>query len=107
MVRPAGFGYNPDTARTNTFQRPGNEAEGPAAAAEAQASALEEFGRLQRALESEGVEVCAVADTAAPVKPDAVFPNNWVSFHEGGTLASIPWRARAAGPSAARKSSSP
>jgi hypothetical protein len=90
MIRPACFGYNPDTARTNTFQRPAGEADGPAAAAEAQNKALEEFGRLQRALESEGVEVCAVADTAAPAKPDAVFPNNWVSFHEDGTLVLYP-----------------
>ncbi len=88
MIRPAGFGYNPDTARTNTFQRP--ETEGAAAAAEAQSRALQEFGRLQRALESEGVEVCAVADTPAPLKPDAVFPNNWVSFHEDGTLVLYP-----------------
>ena len=87
MIRPAAFGFNPDTARTNTFQRP--ESDGADAAA-AQARALEEFGRLQRALESEGVEVCAVDDTAAPVKPDAVFPNNWVSFHEDGTLVLYP-----------------
>ena len=90
MIRPACFGYNPDTARTNTFQRPEDQAAGPAAAARAQAQALEEFGRLQRALESEGVEVCAVEDTAAPVKPDAVFPNNWISFHEDGTLVLYP-----------------
>jgi hypothetical protein len=90
MIRPACFGYNPDTARTNTFQRPENEAAGPAAAALAQTEALAEFGRLQRALESEGVEVCAVEDTAAPVKPDAVFPNNWISFHEDGTLVLYP-----------------
>ena len=90
MIRPACFGYNPDTARTNTFQRPENEAAGPAAAARTQTQALEEFGRLQRALESEGVEVCAVEDTAAPVKPDAVFPNNWISFHEDGTLVLYP-----------------
>jgi hypothetical protein len=90
MIRPACFGYNPDTARTNTFQRPEDEAAGPAAAARAQTQALEEFGRLQRALESEGVEVCAVEDTAAPLKPDAVFPNNWISFHEDGTLVLYP-----------------
>ena len=90
MIRPACFGYNPDTARTNTFQRPEHEAAAPAAAARAQAQALEEFGRLRRALESEGVEVCAVEDTPVPAKPDAVFPNNWISFHEDGTLVLYP-----------------
>jgi hypothetical protein len=34
--------------------------------------------------------VCAVEDSALPAKPDAVFPNNWVSFHEDGTLVLYP-----------------
>jgi hypothetical protein len=90
MIEPTAFGYNPDTARTNTFQRPETVGGGTAAPAAAQAEALSEFARLRRALESEGVEVCAVADTASPVKPDAVFPNNWLSFHAGGTLVLYP-----------------
>lgn len=84
MVEPKAFGFNPDTARTNTFQHADAD---PAAA---QARALIEFQQLARALESEGVAVCAVPDTVAPVKPDAVFPNNWVSFHEDGTLVLYP-----------------
>jgi hypothetical protein len=90
MIEPRAFGYNPDTARTNTFQRPETVDHGTAALAAAQAEALAEFGRLRRALESEGVEVCVVADTASPVKPDAVFPNNWLSFHADGTLVLYP-----------------
>jgi len=84
MVEPKAFGFNPDTARTNTFQHADAD---PAAA---RARALVEFHQLARALESEGVAVCAVPDTTAPVKPDAVFPNNWVSFHEDGTLVLYP-----------------
>ncbi len=84
MVEPKAFGFNSDTARTNTFQH----ADADPAAARAQA--LVEFRQLARALESEGVAVCAVPDTAAPVKPDALFPNNWVSFHEDGTLVLYP-----------------
>ena len=86
MVEPKAFGFNPDTARTNAFQH----AEVSAAAGAAQALALAEFRQVARALESEGVAVCTVADTAAPVKPDAVFPNNWVSFHQDGTLVLYP-----------------
>jgi hypothetical protein len=85
MVRPASFGYNPETALTNTFQQPDGAA-APAAASAARA----EFEQLLRALASEGVSVCAVEDSAAPAKPDAVFPNNWVSFHEDGTLVLYP-----------------
>ena len=83
MVRPRAFGYNPETAVTNTFQQP------PAAQSGA-AEARREFELLVRALASEGVSVCAVEDSAAPVKPDAVFPNNWLSFHEDGTLVLYP-----------------
>ena len=32
-------------------------------------------------------------DTAEPAKPDAVFPNNWVSFHEDGTIVLYPMEA--------------
>jgi hypothetical protein len=85
MVRPASFGYNPETALTNTFQQRDGAA-APAAAGAARA----EFEQLLRALVSEGVSVCAVEDSVAPAKPDAVFPNNWVSFHEDGTLVLYP-----------------
>jgi hypothetical protein len=90
MIEPKAFGYNSDTARTNTFQRPEGADGAAAASATARTEALAEFGRLRRALESEGVEVCVVEDTASPVKPDAVFPNNWLSFHEDGTLVLYP-----------------
>lgn len=85
MVRPQAFGYNPETALTNTFQRPQEHADGDAGAL-----ARREWAQLVQALESEGVAVCTAEDSALPVKPDAVFPNNWVSFHEDGTLVLYP-----------------
>jgi hypothetical protein len=84
MVRPKAFGYNPETARTNRFQTAPAEGDG-----DARALAREEFDALARALNSEGVTVCSVEDSALPAKPDAVFPNNWVSFHEDGTLVPL------------------
>jgi hypothetical protein len=86
MVRPDAFGYNPETAATNTFQRPQDLANDAGAAAAARA----EFERLAQALGSEGISVCAVDDTPHPAKPDAVFPNNWLSFHDDGTLVLYP-----------------
>jgi hypothetical protein len=83
MVRPRCFAYNAETAATNTFQQPPGEQGGAA-------EARREFEQLVRALASEGVSVCAVEDSAAPAKPDAVFPNNWVSFHEDGTVVLYP-----------------
>jgi hypothetical protein len=88
MVRPASFGYNPETATSNAFQRqPSGGAGGEAAAARL------ELDGLAAALTSEGVRICMVEDTAAPPKPDAVFPNNWVSFHEDGSVVLYPMQA--------------
>jgi hypothetical protein len=88
MVRPAAFGYNPETAVTNHMQKRGEETESLA-----QERACTEFAALVRALESEGIAVCVAEDTPSPAKPDAVFPNNWVSFHEYGTLVLYPLQA--------------
>ncbi|HVC30911.1 MAG TPA: arginine deiminase-related protein, partial [Steroidobacteraceae bacterium] len=88
MVRPASFGYNPETAATNRLQRP------PASAGGAEAAeARKEHDGLAAALESEGISVCEVEDTPEPPKPDAVFPNNWVSFHEDGAVVLYPMQA--------------
>jgi hypothetical protein len=85
MVRPQAFGFNPETATTNTFQKlPDSPVEGSCARARA------EFDALHQALASEGVTVLALQDTRSPAKPDAVFPNNWVSFHADGTLVLYP-----------------
>lgn len=88
MVRPAAFGFNPETAATNHLQRRVAEAEG-----QASERAREEFDMLVRALQSEGIRVCIAEDTLLPEKPDAVFPNNWVSFHEDGTVVLYPLQA--------------
>jgi hypothetical protein len=88
MVRPQTFGYNPETALTNTFQAPPQQGGG-----DIRAAARHEFERLAQALASEGITVCAVEDSALPAKPDAVFPNNWVTFHEDGTLVLYPLQA--------------
>ncbi|MBS0579257.1 MAG: amidinotransferase [Proteobacteria bacterium] len=82
MVRPAAFGFNAQTAADNAFQRADTGA--------GAATALQEFDRLAGALAGEGVEVCIATDSAQPSKPDAVFPNNWVSFHADGTLVVYP-----------------
>jgi len=89
MIRPHAFGYNPETAATNTFQRP----QDPRTTADAAAQARAEFERLAQALSSEGIDVCALDDTTQPAKPDAVFPNNWLSFHDDGTLVLYPMQS--------------
>jgi hypothetical protein len=89
MVRPARFGCNAQTAESNAFQAK------PATLAgqDLQSIALREFHGLAQALERAGVEVLIAPDSAQPPKPDAIFPNNWVSFHHDGTVALYPMLA--------------
>jgi hypothetical protein len=88
MVRPACFAFNLATADSNPLQQ-----RSPLAAEVIAARAQNEFDALHRALQSEGIEVCVAADTPQPPKPDAVFPNNWVSFHADGTVVLYPMQA--------------
>jgi hypothetical protein len=87
LIRPAQFGFNSQTAATNRFQQSGPSSSDTALRARG------EFEALCLGLEATGVGVCAVDDTSAPVKPDAVFPNNWVSFHRDGTVVLYPMQA--------------
>lgn len=87
MVRPRHFLSNPETAGSNAFQ----VKHGVGAADNDRAVA--EFNRLVAALEGAGVEVLLIEDTDSPVKPDAIFPNNWISFHADGRVVLYPMLA--------------
>jgi hypothetical protein len=89
MVRPASFGPNAETAASNAFQQAAQTVPG----AELQSAVLREFDGLAGALERAGVTVLVAADSDEPAKPDAIFPNNWVSFHHDGTVALYPMMA--------------
>ncbi len=88
MIRPAHFGYNVETAGNNAFQRvpKGGQAEAVAISD----AAKREFDGLANQLARAGVQLTLVEDTPEPMKPDAVFPNNWVSFHQDATVISWP-----------------
>ena len=84
MVRPAAFAYNAETAVTNRLQVAGGQPAADAVAARA------EFDAMVLTLRAAGAQVCVVEDRPNPPKPDAVFPNNWVSFHADGTVVLYP-----------------
>ncbi len=88
MVRPAAFGWNPETALSNRFQQHGED---PAQTVHVRAA--EEFDGVAAALLGAGVEVHAVAEPPQAPSPDAVFPNNWVSLHHDGTVVLYPMLA--------------
>src|SRR5258705_882116 len=85
MIRPGRFYPNPETAADNGFQR----------SADVDSEALtplarKEFDGAVQTLRAAGVNVHVFEDTAEPEKPDAVFPNNWISTHHDGGVALFP-----------------
>ncbi|HVS96822.1 MAG TPA: arginine deiminase-related protein [Puia sp.] len=86
MIRPVNFSFNPQTAVNNSFQTPGKEAD-------VQRQALNEFEGFVRLLRDNEVDVTVIDDTPEPYTPDSIFPNNWVSFHEDGSVCLYPMYA--------------
>ena len=86
MIRPSNFGFNDQTAVNNAFQSTDEIKD----ADHLKRIAREEFDNMVSILRSKGVDVLVIEDTPSPVKPDALFPNNWISFHENGTLITYP-----------------
>jgi hypothetical protein len=89
MVRPANFGFNPDTAPSFLFQRETTDA----SRKEIERRARVEFDILAVRLREAGADVIIVEDKEELKTPDAVFPNNWVSFHHDGTVVLYPMLA--------------
>lgn len=83
MIEPVAFGFNPQTAVNNYFQV--NDA-----SPETQSKALNEFNTFVNKLKNKGINVIVVKDTLVPHTPDSIFPNNWQSFHEDGTVCLYP-----------------
>jgi hypothetical protein len=86
MMRPTRFMFNPETAQSNHFQ--GFVAGADDAAIQARAFA--EFDGMVARLREHGVRVLVFEDTPEPHTPDAVFPNNWGSFHPNGRVLLYP-----------------
>jgi hypothetical protein len=85
MVRPASFGYNDQTADSNLFQQ--KPTEGVSIIHE---TALKEFDAMVQLLIDHQIDVHIFDDTTFPYKPDAIFPNNWISLHEEGKILLYP-----------------
>lgn len=83
MIRPIGFRYNEETAVNNKFQQ-------ISSTIEVQNQALKQFNDFINVLRENEVEVNLFEDTQQPSTPDALFPNNWISFHEDGTAILYP-----------------
>jgi len=88
MIRPAAFGFNQETAANNYFQSH------PTASKELiQQQALREFDEMVQQLRHNKIDVLVIEDTAVPAKPDAIFPNNWLSTSPEGAVSIFPMYA--------------
>src|SRR5690606_15267825 len=85
MVRPSGFRMNEETAVNNFFQE-----DLQLRNATINTMAQGEFDTFVDVLGSKGIKVVVVDDNLETDTPDAIFPNNWISFHEDGTVGLYP-----------------
>jgi hypothetical protein len=85
MIEPVSFGFNAETAVNNFFQQ---RVEGEVN--DIQQLALDEFNFMVETLRAKDINVLVVKDTEQPHTPDSIFPNNWISFHEGGQAVLYP-----------------
>lgn len=86
MIKPVAFDFNAETAVNNAFQHEGSNEN-------AQQKAEAEFDGFVQKLTAAGVDVTVVQDTPQPHTPDSIFPNNWISFHQDGSIVLYPMYA--------------
>ena len=86
MIRPVQFRMNEQTAVNNYYQKT-EENTLPEAV---NAKATQEFDAMVEKLKKAGIQVIVVSDTKDFDTPDSLFPNNWISFHENGTIGLYP-----------------
>lgn len=86
MVKPKLFGFNGQTAETNAFQKNQHFS------SDIHQSAIQEFSATVNKLMEHGIDVLVFESTDADA-PDAIFPNNWFSTHQDGTLVLYPMYA--------------
>jgi hypothetical protein len=86
MVRPARFGYNPETAENNIYQSlpPGLSPEA------IHDRALAEFDGFVTRLREAGITVVVIEESGPSPSTDSIFPNNWFSTHRDGTVVTYP-----------------
>jgi len=86
MVRPRHFGYDPETASNNAFQVNDRSL----STLEIEEKARQEFDQFVDCLRQADIQIIVVEDTDQPKKLDAVFPNNWFTTHENGSIITYP-----------------
>jgi len=90
MVRPANFSSNTETQETNKFQLTLNENDSQEII---QSLAVKEFDNMIKILRDHQITIIDVDDIKELNNTDAVFPNNWVTFHQDNSVVLYPMMA--------------
>ena len=90
MIRPIQFRMNEQTAVNNYYQK----VLGNLRPSAINIKAVQEFDTFVDKLRTVGIQVIVINDTQEFDTPDSVFPNNWISFHQNGTIALYPMFAK-------------
>lgn len=88
MIKPRRFGFNTETEKDNIFQSKVDYT-----AEDVAEKARNEFDNMTRILRENAVDIIEMEDTDLPVKPDAVFSNNWLCTLPDGSLYIFPVKA--------------
>jgi len=91
MVRPANFSSNTETLETNKFQSGLNVNDSQESI---QSLAIEEFDNMVNLLRDHQITIFDVDDIKELHNTDALFPNNWVTFHQDNTAVIYPMMAK-------------
>ena len=90
MIRPVQFRMNEQTAVNNYYQKVLDNT----SPQNVNSLAVMEFDAFVKKLRVSGIEVIVVQDTQEFDTPDSIFPNNWISFHQNGSIALYPMFAK-------------
>jgi hypothetical protein len=90
MVYPKNFRSNVLTIDDNTFQNSSSNLSNN----EIKNKAVAEFELLNNKIQSQGIKVTVFKDSRNVDTPDAVFPNNWISFHKDNKAITYPMFAK-------------
>lgn len=86
MIRPKSFGFNIETASSNKFQSQSETQ----SKEEITNLAIVEFDQMVQDLDNCGIDVQVFNDSENVVLPDSIFPNNWITLHQDGTIYTYP-----------------
>ena len=87
LIRPRNFSSNEETLASNDFQYGFNESSNLSQIRE---NVDSEFTNMVKLLSHYEIDHIVFDDIKDLGSPDAIFPNNWITFHEDGTVVLYP-----------------